>query len=45
MKITINKKNTISSEFPGYIGGASNPALMIRDLKGNFMSNKQATDI
>ena len=45
MKITINKKNTISSEFPGFIGGAKNPALMIRDLKGNFISNKAATEI
>ena len=40
MKVAINKKNTISSEFPGFVGGANNPALLIRDLKGNFMTNK-----
>ena len=41
----VNKKNCISSEFPGYIGGARSPYLILRDLRGSFISNREATQI
>lgn len=36
----VNKKNCISSEFPGFVGGANNPNLILRDLRGAFLSNR-----